>query len=77
MRQREERGSSRKRPGGEEYGNPPGQCSTMEHHFPKAIRECRRRCGSGDRQAQYGNAEAVEIARDLDVKVRRLLQEAS
>ena len=27
--------------------------------------------------APYGNAEAVEIARDLDVKVRRLLQEAS
>ena len=27
--------------------------------------------------AQYGNPEAVEIARDLDVKVRRLLQEAS
>ena len=27
--------------------------------------------------APYGNAEAVEIAGDLDVKVRRLLQEAS
>jgi uncharacterized protein (DUF302 family) len=27
--------------------------------------------------APYCNAEAVEIARDLDVKVRRLLQEAS
>jgi hypothetical protein len=27
--------------------------------------------------APYGNAEAVEIAGDLDVKVRRMLQEAS
>src|SRR4029077_10519383 len=27
--------------------------------------------------APYGNAEVLEIARDLDVKVRRLLQEAS
>ena len=27
--------------------------------------------------APYGSAEAVEIAQDLDVKVRRLLQEAS
>jgi hypothetical protein len=27
--------------------------------------------------AQYGNAEALKIARDLDAKVKRLLQDAS
>jgi hypothetical protein len=27
--------------------------------------------------APYGNAEAVEIAGDLDIKVRRMLQDAS
>ena len=44
------------------YGSPDGQCPTMEHRFAKAIRNCRRRGGSCNRQAQYERVSLQDIA---------------